>query len=91
MRSLLLFYILLQSTLLFSQQDVIQPYTDFWDEAEKHKRTEGMYRFGFEDSLWTRWYKSGKIEEQTNYKMGVFYGKSTKYYENGQKKWEDFL
>ncbi len=91
MKYTLLIVLLLPMYFALAQQDIHQSYTDYWDKEQTLKKTEGTYHFGFEDSVWTHWYKNGKMEEQTHYKMGVFDGKSTQWYDNGQKKLEGFF
>jgi len=60
-----------------------------WHENGQ-KKSEGAYKDGKEDGLWTTyyWYENGQKESEVTYKDGELDGLSTYWYENGQKKEE---
>jgi antitoxin component YwqK of YwqJK toxin-antitoxin module len=47
-------------------------------------RSEGIYRGGFEDSLWRYYYDTGALQELTNYHRGKLHGQVLRYHPNGQ-------
>jgi len=81
---ILCYSLLLSNNLL--AQITTQKYVDFWDEDQTIKKSEGIYEFGFEEGLWSYWYKNGQLEEKTYFKLGKFDGSHTQWYTNGQKK-----
>ena len=52
------------------------------------KKTEGTYKDGKLEGLWTKWYENGQKELEGNYKDGKKDGLWTSWYENGQKEVE---
>ena len=67
-----------------------EPYSgtsfELYDNGQK--KSEGTYKDGKEDGLWTGWYDNGQKEIEGTFKDGKPDGLSTLWYENGQKKQE---
>ena len=67
-----------------------EPYSgtsfELYDNGQK--KSEGTYKDGKEDGLWTGWYDNGQNEIEGTFKDGKPDGLSTLWYENGQKKQE---
>ena len=59
---------------------------DFYSNGQKD--TEGSYKDGKEDGIYTRWYKNGQKKLEINFKNGKFQGVTTAWHKNGQKKSE---
>jgi len=67
-----------------------EPYSgtsfELYDNGQK--KSEGTYKDGKEDGLWTGWYDNGQKEIEGTFKDGKPDGLSTLWYENGQKRQE---
>ena len=67
-----------------------EPYSgtsfELYDNGQK--KSEGTYKDGKEDGLWTGWYDNGQKEIEGAFKDGKPDGLSTLWYENGQKRQE---
>lgn len=48
----------------------------------------GMDQFSMREGVWKYWYKNGQLWSECEYKGGMKNGKSTVYYDNGQKRYE---
>jgi antitoxin component YwqK of YwqJK toxin-antitoxin module len=53
------------------------------------KMSEGTWKDGKEDGLWTGWYENGQKMLEGTYKDGESAGKWTYWHSNGQKSWEE--
>ena len=53
------------------------------------KMSEGTWKDGKEDGLWTGWYENGQKMLEGTYKDGELNGLWTGWYKNGQKKYEE--
>ena len=52
------------------------------------KKSEGSYKNGKKDGLWTLWYLNGQKYREETYKDGKYDGKWTTWHDNGQKWFE---
>ena len=75
-------------TLLFllNTSAFAQLHTYKWTNGEK--KAEGIVKDGLEQGKWTFWSKEGVIQQEVNYKDGVFNGQYVNYNEKGNKKEE---
>jgi antitoxin component YwqK of YwqJK toxin-antitoxin module len=66
------------------------PYTgksvEFYDNGQK--KSEGNYKKGKAEGLWTSWHKNGQKNEEGNYKNGIKEGLWIEWHKNGQKESE---
>jgi len=73
---------------VFYTKDTNKPYSGpgihIYDEWWKTK-SEGIFKDGEKDGLWTSWYENGQKDEEVVYKDGEEHGLVTNWYENGQK------
>jgi len=52
----------------------------YYIRNKKQKESEGSYKNGKRDSVWTFYYSDGKKKEQVTYKYGMKWGLCTEYY-----------
>ena len=55
------------------------------------KQSEGHYKNGQLNGLYTDWYKNGQMALRSNWKGGMEAGLWTEWYRNGQKRKEGYL
>ena len=48
----------------------------------------GLDDYSSRDGVWRYWYKNGQLWSECEYRAGLKNGKSTVYYDNGQKRYE---
>ncbi len=71
----------------FKDGNLYEKLLEYYNGTEK-KKSEGISKNGYKDSLWTEWYDNGQIESECNYLDGKRSGKCSEWYSNGDKKIE---